>query len=100
MSKMYEEINKNLMTKDDIAAWLDRPPSNDDLDLCQYLANAVKLKYEFGEKIEQAIKIINKYLYNEEENIHYRIDELLLVEVTYALLKALKEGVQYVQDNK
>lgn len=87
MSKMYEEINKNLMTKDDVAAWLDRPPSNDDLDLCQYLANAVKLKYEFGEKIEKAIKYIET---TTAKNDELRCTKLLAVNQVEKLLEILK----------
>ena len=34
-----EEIK---ITKEDLVSWLDRPPSNEDLDLCSYLANALE----------------------------------------------------------
>lgn len=58
---MNKEIKECLITKEDLTLWIDRPPSNDDLDLCEYLANAVKLKYEFGARIDKAIEYIEHY---------------------------------------
>lgn len=48
-----EEMKDALITKEDLVAWIDRPPSNDDLDLCSYLSNAVKNQFAFSKKIEQ-----------------------------------------------
>ena len=39
------------ITKEDLVLWLDRPPCNDDLDLCDYLSNALKNQYKYKEEI-------------------------------------------------
>ena len=44
---MSEEIT---ITKEDLVLWLDRPPSNDDLDLCEYLANVVQNRQKYYEE--------------------------------------------------
>lgn len=47
-------MNKELkITKEDLVNWIDRPPSNDDLDLCKYLSNAVQNREKYFEKIKQ-----------------------------------------------
>lgn len=48
---MSEEISK--LTKEDLVLWLDRPPSNDDLDLCEFLANAVQNRQKYYEENQQ-----------------------------------------------
>ena len=42
---MSEEEIK--ITKEDLVLWLDRPPSDDDLDLCIYLSNAVENRHKY-----------------------------------------------------
>lgn len=42
-----------LITSQDLVDWIDRPPSNDDLDLCNYLENAVKNQYKYKNVIDK-----------------------------------------------
>lgn len=67
-------IDKDLIiTQQDLVDWIDRPPSNDDLDLCNYLSNAVKNQYEYHKEIERLNNIIDeleKYL-KEQNDEHY-----------------------------
>lgn len=55
---MSEEIT---ITKEDLVLWLDRPPSNDDLDLCEYLANAVQNRQKYYEENQQLKERCEKY---------------------------------------
>lgn len=43
-------------TKEDLIGWIDRPPSNYDLDLCSYLANAVENQHKYLNENEQLKK--------------------------------------------
>lgn len=54
-------IDKDLIiTQQDLVDWIDRPPSNDDLDLCSYLSNAVKNQYEYHKEIERLNNIMDE----------------------------------------
>lgn len=44
---MNEELK---ITKEDLVNWIDRPPSNGDLDLCEYLSNAVQNRRKYFEE--------------------------------------------------
>lgn len=101
-------IDKDLIiTQQDLVDWIDRPPSNDDLDLCSYLSNAVKNQYEYKRQIE----IMEKYFeliidlgydydgFNKEEDLKGLIDEL----VRYASLGRVcntTEAIYVNQDKK
>lgn len=53
---MKEEIK---ITKEDLVMWLDRPPSDDDFDLCSFLAKAVenqKKYYEENKSLQSQLK--------------------------------------------
>lgn len=88
-------MNEDLkITKEDLVLWLDRPPSNDDLDLCSYLSNAVENQYKYyqenkilRENAEHNDKVVDKVNW---ENKHYKhiIDEL------EKWLKDIKEGIE------
>lgn len=76
---MSEEIT---ITKEDLVLWLDRPPSNDDLDLCEYLANAVQNRQKYYEKnqhlkennksiMEELLRVVG--LYNQQKSV---LDEI------------------------
>lgn len=47
---MNEEIR---ITRDDLVAWIDRSPSNADLELCDYLVNALDNQFKYYEEIKQ-----------------------------------------------
>lgn len=56
-------IDKDLIiTQQDLVDWIDRPPSNDDLDLCSYLSNAVKNQYEYHKEIDRLNKECDTYM--------------------------------------
>lgn len=58
-----------LITSQDLVDWIDRPPSNDDLDLCNYLENAVKNQYKYKNVIDK----IKEYCKKETiDNREYR----------------------------
>lgn len=50
------------ITTDDLVAWIDRPPSNADLELCDYLVNALDNQFKYYEEIQQ-LKQKNKALH-------------------------------------
>lgn len=41
------------IAKEDLVLWLDRPPSNDDLDLCAYLEKALENQHNYYQEIKQ-----------------------------------------------
>lgn len=71
---MKEEIK---ITKEDLVMWLDRPPSDDDFDLCSFLAKAVENQKKYYEEnkslqsqlkakeevIKEAIDCLDEYFY-------------------------------------
>ena len=69
-------MNKELMiTKEDLVNWLDRPPSNDDLDLIGFittrLENFYKLQQEnkqLKETIDNISSIVEYWGYDKEIN--------------------------------
>ena len=54
-----------LITSQDLVDWIDRPPSNDDLDLCNYLENAVKNQYKYKNVIDKIKELIERKLSTE-----------------------------------
>ena len=62
---MNEDIK---ITKEDLVLWLDRPPSNDDLDLCSYLSKAVENQYKYYQRINKAIEYIDNTIVDKEDN--------------------------------
>lgn len=57
-------MNEDLkITKEDLVLWLDRPPSNDDLDLCSYLSNAVENQYKYYQENKQLKEDYNKVVH-------------------------------------
>lgn len=53
------ELNKDLLiTRDDLLNWLDKSPSNDDIDLATFISTRLKLFYEFEKRINTAIAYI------------------------------------------
>lgn len=68
---MNEELK---ITKEDLVNWIDRPPSNDDLDLCEYLSNAVQNRQKYFEekqKLQNNWNELKKWL--EENKYFYNI---------------------------
>lgn len=89
---MSEEIT---ITKEDLVLWLDRPPSNDDLDLCKYLANAVQNRQKYYEENQQ-LKLTNQALSGclkiDKEKIDYYVDR------SEQLEKVLDEIREYINE--
>lgn len=82
-------IDKDLIiTQQDLVDWIDRPPSNDDLDLCSYLSNAVKNQYEYHKEIDR-LKVDNKNLY---KIICKNCNDLKTTDEEYESLKRAMEG--------
>lgn len=66
-------IDKDLIiTQQDLVDWIDRPPSNDDLDLCSYLSNAVKNQYEYKEEIDKLTAESTEW-----ENKYYQLQNII-----------------------
>ena len=83
---MSEEIT---ITKEDLVLWLDRPPSNDDLDLCEYLANAVQNRQKYYEENQQL-----KEQLKDEENWRVKIAKENSSNVSECL-KLIEQKKQY-----
>ncbi len=84
-------INKEELkiTKEDLALWLDRPPSNDDLDLCAYLEKALENQHNYYQEIKQLKERINKAL-NKIDNMFDRGDANAIIDDLLELDKILK----------
>ena len=73
---MKEEIK---ITKEDLVMWLDRPPSDDDFDLCSYLAKAVenqKKYYEENKSLQSQLKEKEEVIKEASNRINKAIDEI------------------------
>ena len=59
----FEEylMNRNLMiTKQDLIDWIDRPPSNNDLDLAIFISTRLEKFYDLEQKLQQKENIIKE----------------------------------------
>nr|DAU13572.1 MAG TPA: hypothetical protein [Caudoviricetes sp.] len=63
------------ITKEDLALWLDRPPSNDDLDLCAYLEKALENQHNYYQEIKQ-LQQENKILRENAEHNDKVVDKV------------------------
>lgn len=91
---MNEELK---ITKEDLALWLDRPPSNDDLDLCAYLEKALENQHNYYQEIKQLKERINKAL-NKIDNMFDRGDTNTIIDDLLELDKILKGSDSNVKD--
>ena len=66
---MNEELK---ITKEDLVLWLDRPPSNTDLDFCDYLVKALENQQKFFEERNNY-----KELYEKEKGNWSKLKEWL-----------------------
>lgn len=58
---MSDEEYKNIrITRDDLIDWIDRPPSNSDIELCDYLVNALDNQYKYYNEIQQLKEVIDE----------------------------------------
>ena len=88
-------IDKDLIiTQQDLVDWIDRPPSNDDLDLCSYLSNAVKNQYEYHKEIDRlnnAFDELEKYLIEGTKEPHYVSGDMFWDDACEIILNKLNE---------
>lgn len=65
---MNEEVYKKIrITRDDLIDWIDRPPSNHDIELCDYLVNALDNQFKYCEENEQlkgVLKSLREFINN------------------------------------
>ena len=54
---MSEEI---MITQQDLVDWIDRPPSNDDLDLATFIATRLEKFYDLEHQLQQKENIIKE----------------------------------------
>lgn len=55
-----EQYKKIRITRDDLIDWIDRPPSNSDIELCDYLVNALDNQYKYYNEIQQLKYVIEE----------------------------------------
>ena len=68
---MSEEL---MITQQDLIDWLDRPPSNDDLDLATFISARLENFYELEKQLQQKeniIKEVREYIKSNEWGIDY-----------------------------
>lgn len=58
----YEDIR---ITREDLVDWIDRPPSNHDFELIDYLVNALDNQFKYYNIIEEAEKYVNNHIHQE-----------------------------------
>lgn len=87
------------ITKEDLALWLDRPPSNDDLDLCAYLEKALENQHNYYQEIKQ-LQQEKQQLINDINKLQKELNEENLQCSKYAIeFNDLKEKNQQLKDN-
>lgn len=78
------------MSKEELIAWLDRPPSNNDLDIISNIINLQERTNKAKNNLEKSIESINNKLADKElRNANDRI-EYLSNECRIARLKAIR----------
>lgn len=77
------------ITKEDLVLWLDRPPSDDDLDLCAYLEKALENQHNYYQENKELKRRINKVL-NKIDNMFDRGDTNTIIDDLLELDKILK----------
>lgn len=111
-------MNEDLkITKEDLVLWLDRPPSNDDLDLCSYLSNAVENQYKYYEENKQLKEDLKEYdmifdTFSKRKYAHRYLEErrkenpnLLapdsdeIYEKYYQLKERIDKAIEYLEHN-
>ena len=85
------------ITKEDLALWLDRPPSDDDLDLCVYLEKALENQHNYYQENKELKRRINKAL-NKIDNMFDRGDANTIIDDLLELDKILKGSDSNVED--
>lgn len=69
-------MNKDLMiTKQDLIDWIDRPPSNDDLDLATFIATRLEKFYDLEDQLQQKEnkeKEIREYIKEHSTTINFK----------------------------
>lgn len=95
-------INKEELkiTKEDLALWLDRPPSNDDLDLCAYLEKALENQHNYYQENKQLkdnwnyIKKMLKEVRQEKFNVNGYCGTCTDVDIDFLLnkMQELEQG--------
>lgn len=94
-------INKEELkiTKEDLALWLDRPPSNDDLDLCAYLEKALENQHNYYQEIKQ-LQQEKQQLMNDINKLQKELNEENLQCSKYAIeFNDQKEKNKQLKDN-
>lgn len=86
------------ITKEDLVTWLDRPPSNEDLDLCSYLANALE-KRQYYLITKELKKWLNDVLNELKENdvydrTSYESGQIIAIESVIAKIEELGKGIK------
>lgn len=89
---MSEEIT---ITKEDLVLWLDRPPSNDDLDLCEYLANAVQNRQKYYEENRQLKEKVKWYKKENKHNQKIIIKDTKVLDEIREQLKKIKPDLDF-----
>lgn len=93
-------IDKDLIiTQQDLVDWIDRPPSNDDLDLCSYLSNAVKNQYEYHKEIDRLNKEYER-IYNENCKLreNHNINDITLLDENERLNRIIDNIFKFMQN--
>lgn len=95
-------MNKEIMiTQQDLIDWLDRPPSNNDLDLINFIVCRLDNFYKLEEENERLNNVINELeKWVKENNVNdrdiygYEMEDTKVIYLEDFLdkLKALKEG--------
>lgn len=87
---MSEEL---MITKEDLVNWLDRPPSNDDLDLIGFITTRLENFYKLEQELNQKNKIIEEIKNNLKNAIKVQ-------EETYKKYKSANINIYYASANK
>ena len=82
---------KLMITQQDLIDWIDRPPSNDDLDLALFISTRLEKFYELEQKLQQKENIIKEVReYIESYMPNYDFDKTNLIKLLEILDKENK----------
>ena len=93
---MSEEEIK--ITKEDLVLWLDRPPSDDDLDLCIYLSNAVENQHKYFQENQKLKDKINQYENPDDLTLFYMWLDEKAKDKTKDLQRRIDKTIQAIDE--
>lgn len=88
------------ITRGDLINWIDRPPSNEDIELCDYLVNALDNQYKYYKEIQRLKKVIEEVRKTLINSKKYKMANAMNLNDKQSVLVELLQILDKVKDVK